>query len=95
MLFYLEETFLDLELARQSYQWILQAVSHTIDLLSIQIEKYESKKCKYNCKNFHQIDHLICCGKIDISVAADWNVDIGNLKELGDIEENTNHCHWN
>ena len=29
------------ELASQSYQWILQVESHTIDLLSIQKEKYE------------------------------------------------------
>ena len=41
MFFSLDETKLGLELASQSYQWILQAQSHTIDLLSIQIDKYE------------------------------------------------------
>ena len=38
MFFNLEDTLLGLELASQSYQWILQE-SNTIDLLSIQIDK--------------------------------------------------------
>ena len=33
-----------LDLASQSYQWILQEKSHTIDLLSIQIDKYENQR---------------------------------------------------
>ena len=51
MLFYLEETYLGLELESQSYQRILQAETHTIDLLSIQIDKYETK---------YQIVLIIC-----------------------------------
>ena len=39
--YFIEETYLGLELASTSYQTILQAVSHTIDLPSIQIDKYE------------------------------------------------------
>ena len=39
MFFYLEETKLRLELASQSYQW--KEEPHTIDLLSIKIDKYE------------------------------------------------------
>ena len=42
--FYLEETLLGLELASQNYQWILQEASHTIDLLSIKIDKYQRSK---------------------------------------------------
>ena len=38
---YLEETLLGLELASQSYQWILLEESHTIGLLSVQIDNYE------------------------------------------------------
>ena len=41
MFFYLEGTLLGLELVSQIYQWILQEESHAIDLLSIQIDKYE------------------------------------------------------
>ena len=33
---------LGLELASHSYQWILQEESYTIDLLSIQIDKYQT-----------------------------------------------------
>ena len=36
---YYKEKQLGLELASQSSQWILQEESHTIDLLSIQIDK--------------------------------------------------------
>ena len=39
--FYIEETQLGRELASSNYQLILQEESHTIDLLSIQIDKYE------------------------------------------------------
>ena len=39
----IEETQLGLELASTSYQSILQEESHTIDLLSIQIDKYETQ----------------------------------------------------
>ena len=48
--FYLEETWLGLELASQSYQWILHEESHTIYILFIQIGKYEtlfSKICEW------------------------------------------------
>ena len=44
MFFYLEETLLGLELAILSYHWILQEESHTIDLQSIQINKYKTIK---------------------------------------------------
>ena len=36
-----------LELASQSYLWILQDESHTIDLLSIQIDKYKTRHTIY------------------------------------------------
>ena len=39
--YFLEETQLGLELTRSSYQSILQEESHTIALLSIQIDKYK------------------------------------------------------
>ena len=39
--FYLEETQSGLELASQSYQWILEEESHTIDLLPIKLDKHE------------------------------------------------------
>ena len=39
--YFIEETYLGLELARPSYQSILQEGSHTIDLQSIQTDKYK------------------------------------------------------
>ena len=45
--YYIEETYLGLELAGTSYQSILQEESHTIDLLFIQIDKYESWSNKF------------------------------------------------
>ena len=40
------EAYLDLEQASHIFQWILQEESHTIDLLSIQIYKYENHTSK-------------------------------------------------
>ena len=39
--YFIEETYLGLELARPSHQSILQEGSHTIDLQSIQTDKYK------------------------------------------------------
>ena len=44
--YFKEETYLGLELASQIYQSILQEESHSIDLLAIQIDKYETVNLK-------------------------------------------------
>ena len=56
--YFIEETKLGLELARASYQSILQEESHTIDLLSIQIDKYNQMKYQNKITIFKQ--KLLC-----------------------------------
>ena len=46
--YFIEETQLGLELARSSYQSTLQEESHTIDLLSTQIDKYYTSICPFS-----------------------------------------------
>ena len=59
--YFIEETLLGLKLVSPSYQSILQEKSRTIDLLSIQIDKYERMLGIHNSTLF--LIFRICLGR--------------------------------
>ena len=80
-LLYLEETYLGLELVSQSYQWILQEESHTIDLLSIQIDKYKTIAMKPITQPSQKWRTKICREKLGIT---QYSVEISALNAVLD-----------